>query len=118
MTDKTGGQAADALMGIFGFKRVEGKAMDKVSETRRELFNIALEKRQIDREKSGLDALTRGEVSQAWWAFNAALDAVLIELPKVVFDDDMNKSEWAAIKSTLADCRSAIESTNLGLRIK
>lgn len=112
---------ADALMGIFGFKRVEGDSMDKVSETRRALFNGALEKRQIDRDKSGLDALLRGEVSQAWWAFNAALDAVEIELPKERAKRkgfQRETLEDSAFNACRDLCVESIESTNLGLRIK
>ena len=60
-----------------------------VEETRRALFNAALENRQVARDKSGLESLTRGEVSQSWWAFNAALDAVVITLPEwPQYDDD------------------------------
>ena len=120
MTDQ-----ADALMGIFGFKRVEKKAMDKVRDARRGLFIIALDNRQSDRDKAGLDALTRGEVSQAWKAFNAALDAVEIVLPGLTgMDQPFTGTPISEIRAhnhynrAIAQCRSAIESTNLGLRIK
>lgn len=82
---------ADALMGVFGFKRVEKKAMDKVSETRRGLFEAAYEpEMRRNAAKYGMlnidtvrayrvddcgDYESRS-VRNAWWAFNAALDAV------------------------------------------
>jgi hypothetical protein len=53
---------------------------------------------------------------QLWAAFNAALDAVVIELPsgnkKAVHEYGLGFNE------ALDRCESAIESTNLGLKIR
>lgn len=128
MNDKAGGQAADALMGIFGFKRVEEKAMDKVSEARRALFEAWAASNlptSLSMRGPSYASLT---THKSWQAFNAALDAVEIELPdrdpkgSGSPDSEMGASleqyEGAAYNFGLDDCRSAIESTNLGLRIK
>ena len=121
MNDKTGGQAADALMGIFGFKRVEGKAMDKVSETRRGLFEAWAVAEAAKKDYKFMDrVLLRNRtpdsyrtiwVDCAWAGFNAALDAVEIELPE--YTDEVRQYGYSA-----ADVHAAIESTGLGLRIK
>lgn len=68
--------------------------------------------------KNGVIKYSDPSTDIAWAAFNAALDAVEIELPAIAFDDDMNKSTWIGIKSAISECRSAIQSLNLGLRIK
>ena len=105
---------ADALMGIFGFKRVEGKAMDKVSETRRGLFELSMRARLKVEGYSGfsLDSIMEQDYSSriagAWEGFNAALDAVEIVLPY----------EEPGYMYYAPDVVLAIESTNLGLRIK
>jgi hypothetical protein len=104
---------ADALMGVFGFKRVEEKAMDKVNETRRAKFEVWARSNDF-----ALCRLKDGGYSNAmafwsWIAFNAALDAVEIELPDEG-DISASDSPWDMRR----DCRAAIESTNLGLRIK
>lgn len=66
----------------------------------------------------------------AWHAFNAALDAVVIELPKPMvapfeqeFDVDYEAYEQAEghcidMNLLLGRCRASIESTGLGLKIK
>lgn len=103
---------ADALMGIFGFKRVKEKAMDKVSETRRALFEAAW-------LKVGGGPATRfpqgvyigHDVHIAWLAFNAALDSVEIVTPTNEF---LSESFAYGVEQMI----DAIESTDLGLRIK
>ena len=125
MNDKTGGQAADALMGIFGFKRVEEKAMDKVSETRRGLFEkwaVASLPTSLSMRGSSYASLT---TQKSWEGFNAALDAVDIPLPALIKPeppedacDDSWLDGYAAADRYRKKCRAAIESTNLGLRIK
>jgi hypothetical protein len=60
-----------------------------------------------------------------WIAFNAALDAVVIELPELAeprepayaFDDSWRDGYTAASRYR-RQCRAAIESTNLGLKIR
>lgn len=53
--------------------------------------------------------------SAKWIGFNAALDCIVIELPAVVVEfhegDDQHNI-------TLAECRAAIESNHLGIKVK
>lgn len=85
--------------------------MKTVEETRRELFHKALHRDWaahlvvLDREGDGY---VFGDIDSAWWAFNAALDAVAIELPKSRINETPYKEA----------CRAAIESTNLGIKVK
>ena len=111
--------AADALMEIFGFKRVEEKEMDKVYETRRALFEAWAKNScgRVWRENSpdcDSDGYQDSHTNLCWAAFNAALDAVEIELPEPHFEFDGDTC------GELFDSqvRAAIESTGLGLRIK
>ena len=60
-----------------------------------------------------------GIVDQCWQAFNAALDCVVIELPserkiRHLPTPDENHS----YNEALENCRDAIESTNLGIKVK
>ena len=99
---------ADALMGIFGFKRVEGDSMDKVSDTRRGLFEkwaVANLPTSLSMRGSSYASLT---TQKSWEGFNAALDAVEIVLP----------SEEPGYMYYAPDVVRAIESIGLGLRIK
>ena len=50
-----------------------------------------------------------------WVGFNAALDAVEIEMPKISDQPVADHYCWSSCEEK---CRSAINSTNLGLRIK
>lgn len=85
-----------------------------VEDVRRELFEARFKNFDLcayqDKEGDTLyeDDLTQG----AWIGFNAALDAVEIQLP--VFD------EWPTSMATgmQSDVRAAIEQTGLGLRVK
>lgn len=109
--------SADALMGIFGFKRVED-AMKTIEETRRELFeawaatkwpHIGRHRRDalpVDHERHSEYVMLQSE----WLAFNAALDAVCIVMP----ESELDESRAVAIE----DCRAAIESTSLGIKVK
>ena len=130
--------AADALMGIFGFKRVESK-MKTIEQTRRELFEVWAVANDVSttRAKQGymfangrrvpVDGYILHESEKSWLAFNAALDAVEIELPERDVkgsgspDSEMGASleqyEAVAYNFALEDCRAAIESTNFGLKI-
>lgn len=116
--------AADALMGIFGFKRIEEKAMDKVSETRRALFEAWAETNGVStavtpqalrfangQSRHGGDYIMIESLC-SWAAFNAALDAVEIELPET------HSTNGGDCVVDYEECRTAIESTSLGLRIK
>ena len=122
--------AADALMGIFGFKRVECEMSKSVEDVRRDAFEAALRRDwaehlvALDREGDGY---VFGDINAAWWAFNAGLDAVEIQLPERDAkgsgspDSEMGASleqyEAVAYNFALEDCRAAIEKTGLGLRV-
>ena len=61
----------------------------------------------------------------AWWAFNAAMDSICIELPGLIgLDQPFTGTPISEIRAhnhynqALADCRAAIEQTGLGLRVK
>lgn len=84
-----------------------------VEETRRELF----EQSTTIPEGVGWSIETNSYVGKnfwvvqyAWGAFNAALDSVVIELPD--YDANIKRS------IVLDECLTAIESTNLGIKIK
>lgn len=93
--------------------------MKTIEQTRRELFEAQMVSSLIA-EGYNLDGascviMRRGDgsyssvrVSGAWQGFNAALDAVVIELPQE--DDHGRITRTRAVR--------AIESTNLGLKIR
>ena len=89
---------------------------DKIQQARRELFEAwtKSEHGNISRRQDGeyFDDLTHG----AWLGFNAALDCVVIELPEscrqVTIDDESIDIYWPN------EVRDAIESTNLGIKVK
>lgn len=66
-----------------------------------------------DKDESGL--YLSGLVQAAWWGFNAALDAVGINLPlpvnRAFHEYDLGYND------SLDHCESAIEQTGLGLRV-
>ena len=107
--------------------------MDKVSETRRRMFEAWFLKNYswfIENNRCGysLERFTTrpfqyiGTIPHHdWRVFNAALDAVEIVLPR----ERKVRSGWQeaagadmAFNDCLEYCVDAIESTNLGLRIK
>lgn len=89
---------------------------DKIQQARREMFEAwtKSEHGDLTRRQDGeyFDDLTHG----AWLGFNAALDAVEIELPEscrqVTIDDESIDIYWPN------EVRAAIESTNLGIKVK
>ena len=93
-----------------------GPASDKIQQCRRELFEAwaKSEYGNISRRQDGeyFDDLTHG----AWLGFNAALDCVVVELPEscrqVTIDDESIDIYWPN------EVRAAIESTNLGIKVK
>ena len=87
-----------------------GPASDKIQQARRAAFEAALAQKNSQRQGSGFDALRPEEVRNMWWAFNAALDCVVIELP--------SHTEHTGSGGAIAACRAAIESTNLGIKVK
>ena len=82
---------------------------DKIQQARRELFEswTKIEHGDLTRRQDGeyFDDLTHG----AWLGFNAALDCVVIELPD---------SNCEAQDNYMLACERAIESTNLGIKVK
>lgn len=117
--------------------------MKTIEQTRRELFEASIE---IELMKEGYakesvpSVIARGldgeyqtiRMAGAWLGFNAAMDAVVIELPVIPEFDigsdeslEMNADEYGAAEfenalqcEIVRKCRTAIESTNLGLKIK
>ena len=91
---------------------------DKIQQERRAAFEAALAQKNSHRAESGFDALRSEEVRNMWWAFNAALDCVVIELPPA-FDDVHNyacyQGGWNDMRGEAVD---AIESTSLGIKVK
>ena len=95
-----------------------GPASDKIQQARRELFE-AWTKREhgnISRRQDGeyFDDLTHG----AWLGFNAALDLAVIELPKCSASMFLTSREAIAAQAGVIMCADAIESTNLGIKVK
>ena len=83
---------------------------DKIQQARRAAFEAALAQKNSQRQGSGFDALRPEEVRNMWWAFNVALDCVVIELP--------SHTEHTGSGGAIDACRAAIESTNLGIKVK
>ena len=84
---------------------------DKIQQARRELFEAwtKIEHCDLTRRQDGeyFDDLTHG----AWLGFNAALDLAVIELPE--YTEEVRQYGYSA-----ADVHAAIESTNLGIKVK
>ena len=95
--------------------------MKTIEQTRRELFETAyLKKYFYPAERWSLvpEKYRTQHAEIAWWAFNAALDAVVIEFPQMTGEDNGGCFHDAEVyDQTVNDCRAAIESTNLGLKI-
>ena len=87
-----------------------GPASDKIQQARRAAFEVAIAQKNSQRQGSGFDALRPEEVRNMWWAFNAALDCVVIELP--------SHTDYTGSGGAIDACRAAIESTNLGIKVK
>ena len=83
-----------------------------IEEKRRELFEAAyLEKYFYPADRWSLvpEKYRTQHAEVAWWAFNAALDAVVIELPTSL--------QYTGSGEAISACRKAIESTGLGLKV-
>ena len=82
---------------------------DKIQQARRDAFEDWTKSEHCDltRRQDGeyFDDLTHA----AWLGFNAALDCVVIELPD---------SNCEAQDNYMLACERAIESTNLGIKVK
>lgn len=88
-----------------------------IEEKRRELFEAHYADINLDRSEHRPEFYTNLPTRMCWEAFNAALDAVVIELPKLWISNESGASEQAACQ-TLNACKQAIESTGLGLKVK
>lgn len=90
-----------------------GPASDKTQQARRAAFE-----RWADGDHIAHDGICYENpyVESAWSGFNAALDCVVIELPErfVYCSTDSESSYDLAID----ECADAIESTNLGIKVK
>ena len=81
-----------------------------IEEKRRKLFEAWMGEQGLESEWEPLRNCYKDFPAHfAWQAFNVALDAVVIELPFVI---DYTGSDLA-----IEDCRAAIESTGLGLKV-
>ena len=101
---------------------------DKIQQARRAAFEAYVLQEHgnqaLNKDGDYFCDITHG----AWLGFNAALDCVLIELPPIDMkgfgsaDSEMGASleqyEAASYNFALNDCRAAIESTNLGIKVK
>ena len=91
---------------------------DKIQQARRELFEAwtKSEHGDLTRRQDGeyFDDLTHG----AWLGFNAALDCVVIELPTCSASMFVTSREAIAAQAGVIMCADAIESTNLGIKVK
>lgn len=92
---------------------------DKIQQARRELFEAwyRIEFPALElRVQNLIGTYTKYHADLSWQAFNAALDAVVIELPEscrqVTIDDESIDIYWPN------EVRAAIESTNLGIKVK
>lgn len=88
---------------------------DKIQQARRELFEEWTKSEYGDltirQDGEYFDDMTHG----AWLGFNAALDCVLIELPEKWGEYSEEGYHFCA---AVDECRAAIESTNLGIKVK
>lgn len=84
--------------------------MDSVEKTRRKLFeNEYVQYRQyLKRNKDG--SYNEEWVDARWQGFNAALDLLVIEMPKVT---EYPRNYWVGV----GDCKKSIESLNLGIKL-
>ena len=96
-----------------------GPASEKIQQARRAAFEVAYLKQYFypaERWSLVPEKYRTQHAETAWWAFNAALDCVVIELPEpcrqVTFDDEGIDIYWPD------EVRAAIESTNLGIKVK
>ncbi len=98
--------------GLEGDIKMSNKTQnDVVQETRRKLFeNEYVQYRQyLKRNKDG--SYNEEWVDARWQGFNAAFDLLVIELPKVT---EYPRDYWGGVD----DCKSNIDSLNLGIKVK
>lgn len=81
-----------------------------IEEKRRELFESYAKQRDLSVIRAN-EGYMFGNSAEAWAAFNAALDAVVIDLPP-----DWDTGHEIVIETT--EIYRAIQSTGLGLKVK
>ena len=90
-----------------------------VEETRRELFEawykIEFPASEL-RVQNLIGTYTKYNADLSWQAFNAAMDAVVISLPES--REIIDEGGWLSDVVDADEVRTAIESTNLGIKIK
>lgn len=106
--------------------QMEFEMTDKIQKARRAEFEAWFE--CLNHRKPEIQYSIGGHyyadqrTEDAWLAFNAALDCVVIELPPELHaytgrpQDD--RLLYADRNHTIKQCRAAIESTNLGIKVK
>ena len=97
---------------------------DKIQQARRAEFEGWFKRAK---PRVAQDMLDENEFVSRWMfeSFNAAMDAVAIQLPELIepeppedaFDDSW-RDGYAAADRYRKKCRAAIESTNLGIKVK
>lgn len=93
---------------------------DKIQQARRAAFEVAYLKQYFypaERWSLVPEKYRTQHAEIAWWAFNAALDCVVIELP-LGAPGYMSDTEESCFMHGVSYCRDAIESTNLGIKVK
>ena len=96
---------------------------DKIQHARRAAFEQWAERHrmQIGRDGVVVDYSSRA-TDACWMAFNAALDCVVIELPPELHAYTGQPQDERLLDAdrnhTIKQCRAAIESTNLGIKVK
>lgn len=92
-----------------------GPASDKIQQARRAAFEAAYLKQYFypaERWSLVPEKYRTQHAEIAWWAFNAALDCVLIELP------EPHSTNGGDCVVDYEETRAAIESTDLGIKVK
>lgn len=98
--------------------------MEKIKQARRAAFESSVARdwdehlAHFDRDGDGY---VFGDIQAAWWAFNAALDCVVIELPAFPSMSSLSPTGVLLDKErgvAITECRAAIESTSLGIKVK
>ena len=98
---------------------------DKIQQARMDAFEAAYLKQYFypaERWSLVPEKYRTQHAEIAWWAFNAALDCVVIELPPELHAYTGQPKEDRLLDAernhTIKQCRDAIESTNLGIKVK
>lgn len=59
---------------------------------------------------------TKAAEQAAWDGWQASRAALVVELPKVIIDDDMNKAEWEAARDMRERCEEAIQAAGIPVK--